>query len=474
MIWTILEHFSNLMTTAAAGVWREAFAMLPAWMKAIAVFLLVLTFGMSLMECWWGYKMNRGARFFAGFGSGVNIAFLTAALTAGTEDRKVLIWVLIAGAACGIVYCLLPRLYLTAGGVILGCTAAAAAGRFIPALVQGSRNGRILLAVLALTGGILAGAFAVKLGGAVHGLIGGALLGTILAGLIPLDRITFLSNIPWMNQRLLRMILFGVCAGTGVLAQSLSLHAVRKREKMFGGSSDPAREDRPEDVSEARESGSAAEEGGRSSDKRQDESGRAGVQTGAYGTAGARTENSGSYSQTGAYGTAGARTGAFGYTAAQGTAAGRAVQGTAAGHASQGGTAQDSSGLDAFTRYELKNLEDMEADISGKAGEIARELTETVARAVASARLQDRCADVAEGLYSPEIAAEKLGMPEQMFLEAMQQKGLRLPAETETARREREQTEDSADGGTDRAVSDKAAGTESAQAAADDTQQRKD
>ena len=455
MIWTILEHFSNLMTTAAAGVWREAFAMLPAWMKAIAVFLLVLTFGMSLMECWWGYKMNRGARFFAGFGSGVNIAFLTAALTAGTEDRKVLIWVLIAGAACGIVYCLLPRLYLTAGGVILGCTAAAAAGRFIPALEQGSRNGRILLAVLALTGGILAGAFAVKLGGAVHGLIGGALLGTILAGLIPLDRITFLSNIPWMNQRLLRMILFGVCAGTGVLAQSLSLHAVRKREKMFGGSSDPAREDRPEDVSEARESGSAAEEGGRSSDKRQDESGRAGVQTGAYGTAGART-------------------GAFGYTAAQGTAAGRAVQGTAAGHASQGGTAQDSSGLDAFTRYELKNLEDMEADISGKAGEIARELTETVARAVASARLQDRCADVAEGLYSPEIAAEKLGMPEQMFLEAMQQKGLRLPAETETARREREQTEDSADGGTDRAVSDKAAGTESAQAAADDTQQRKD
>ena len=43
MIWNILEHFSNLMTSAAAGVWREAFAMLPAWMKAIAVFLLVLT-----------------------------------------------------------------------------------------------------------------------------------------------------------------------------------------------------------------------------------------------------------------------------------------------------------------------------------------------------------------------------------------------------------------------------------------------
>ena len=91
--------------------------------------------------------------------------------------------------------------------------------------------------------------------------------------------------------------------------------------------------------------------------------------------------------------------------------------------------AQDSSGLDAFTRYELKNLEDMEADISGKASEIAKELTATVARAVASARLSDRCADVAEGLYSPEIAARKLGMPEQMFLEAMDQKGLRLPAE---------------------------------------------
>ena len=98
MIWNILEHFSNLMTSAAAGVWREAFAMLPAWMKAIAVFLLVLTLGMSLMECWWGYKMNAGARFFAGLGSGVNVAFLIAALTVGTEDRKVLIWVLAAGA----------------------------------------------------------------------------------------------------------------------------------------------------------------------------------------------------------------------------------------------------------------------------------------------------------------------------------------------------------------------------------------
>ena len=266
MIWNILEHFSNLMTSAAAGVWREAFAMLPAWMKAIAVFLLVLTLGMSLMECWWGYKMNAGARFFAGLGSGVNVAFLIAALTVGTEDRKVLIWVLAAGAACALVYCLLPRLYLAAGGVILGCTAAAAAGRFFPALEQGSRNGRILLAVLATAGGILAGIFAVKLGGVLHGLIGGALLGTILAGLIPLERISFLSNIPAMNQRLFRMILIGVCAGTGVLAQSLSLHAVRKREKMFGGSSTQAGEDRSSGSSGSREDGGAGESGPRAAD----------------------------------------------------------------------------------------------------------------------------------------------------------------------------------------------------------------
>ena len=450
MIWNILEHFSNLMTSAAAGVWREAFAMLPAWMKAIAVFLLVLTLGMSLMECWWGYKMNAGARFFAGLGSGVNVAFLIAALTVGTEDRKVLIWVLAAGAACALVYCLLPRLYLAAGGVILGCTAAAAAGRFFPALEQGSRNGRILLAVLATAGGILAGIFAVKLGGVLHGLIGGALLGTILAGVIPLERISFLSNIPAMNQRLFRMILIGVCAGTGVLAQSLSLHAVRKREKMFGGSSTQAGEDRSSGSSGSREDGGAGESGPRAAD--------------------GQTEKSRG-SADGSWQTDEKRTGGIRQPGEGGSSARAAGSGSGSG---QTAAAQDSSGLDVFTRYELKNLEDMEADISGKASEIAKELTATVARAVASARLSDRCADVAEGLYSPEIAARKLGMPEQMFLEAMDQKGLRLPAEAEYASESREQAEGSADSGQDPSASEKNGGTECAEKTADDTEQRKD
>ena len=450
MIWNILEHFSNLMTSAAAGVWREAFAMLPAWMKAIAVFLLVLTLGMSLMECWWGYKMNAGARFFAGLGSGVNVAFLIAALTVGTEDRKVLIWVLAAGAACALVYCLLPRLYLAAGGVILGCTAAAAAGRFFPALEQGSRNGRILLAVLATAGGILAGIFAVKLGGVLHGLIGGALLGTILAGLIPLERISFLSNIPAMNQRLFRMILIGVCAGTGVLAQSLSLHAVRKREKMFGGSSTQAGEDRSSGSSGSREDGGAGESGPRAAD--------------------GQTEKSRG-SADGSWQTDEKRTGGIRQPGEGGSSARAAGSGSGSG---QTAAAQDSSGLDVFTRYELKNLEDMEADISGKASEIAKELTATVARAVASARLSDRCADVAEGLYSPEIAARKLGMPEQMFLEAMDQKGLRLPAEAGSAREGREQAEGSADSGQDPSASEKNGETECAEKTADDTEQRKD
>ena len=420
MIWNILEHFSNLMTSAAAGVWREAFAMLPAWMKAIAVFLLVLTLGMSLMECWWGYKMNAGARFFAGLGSGVNVAFLIAALTVGTEDRKVLIWVLAAGAGCALVYCLLPRLYLAAGGVILGCTAAAAAGRFFPALEQGSRNGRILLAVLATAGGILAGIFAVKLGGVLHGLIGGALLGTILAGLIPLERISFLSNIPAMNQRLFRIILIGICAGTGALAQSLSLHAVRKREKMFGGSSTQAGEDRSSDPSGSSDDSAAARDSGPSAT-----GSRADENRGGAGGLGQAEE--------------GSRTGGI----RRPGEAGSPAQAAGAGYGStQGPAAQDSSGLDVFTRYELKNL--------------------------------DRCADVAEGLYSPEIAARKLGMPEQMFLEAMDQKGLRLPAEAGSAREGREQAEGSADSGQDPSASEKNGGTECTEKTADDTEQRKD
>jgi hypothetical protein len=65
-------------------------------------------------------------------------------------------------------------------------------------------------------------------------------------------------------------------------------------------------------------------------------------------------------------------------------------------------------------------------------------------------------------------------MPEPMFLEAMDQKGLRLPAEAGSAREGREQAEGSADSGQDPSASEKNGETECAEKTADDTEQRKD
>jgi hypothetical protein len=61
-----------------------------------------------------------------------------------------------------------------------------------------------------------------------------------------------------------------------------------------------------------------------------------------------------------------------------------------------------------------------------------------------------------------------------MFLEAMDQKGLRLPAEAEYASESREQAEDSAGFGQNSSASEKNGGTECTEKTADDTEQRKD
>ena len=182
-----------------------------------------------------------------------------------------------------------------------------------------------------------------------------------------------------MNQRLFRIILIGICAGTGALAQSLSLHAVRKREKMFGGSSTQAGEDRSSDPSGSSDDSAAARDSGPSATGSRADENRGGADGLGQAEEGSRT---GGIRRPGE--------------------AGSPAQAAGAGYGSgQRAAAQDSSGLDVFTRYELKNLEDMEADISGKASEIAKELTATVARAVASARLSDRAGGCCGGTLFP-------------------------------------------------------------------------
>ena len=67
------------------------------------------------------------------------------------------------------------------------------------------------------------------------------------------------------------------------------------------------------------------------------------------------------------------------------------------------------------------------ADAEAVLVEKARELAAAAARRSQMARLQDRYADVAEGLYGAEVAARKLGMTQEAFLDGMRSSGYLLP-----------------------------------------------
>lgn len=81
------------------------------------------------------------------------------------------------------------------------------------------------------------------------------------------------------------------------------------------------------------------------------------------------------------------------------------------------------------------------ADAEAILVEKARELAAAAARKSQMVRLQDRYADVAEGLYGPEVAARKLGMTQEAFLEGMRSSGFHLPEEAAQAESPAAETE---------------------------------
>ncbi len=396
MIWNLLEHMSNLMTSAAVSVWTEAFRGLPLVVKTLAVFFLFLTLGMCIMECWGGFRLRGPERFLLGLGLGVEISFVLFALMLGTEDMKVLIYVLCAGFVCAFINLLLPRVFLGVCGFILGSIAGGELVRAVASLQENADTKRWIILGAAIAGCLLFVLFGKKFAGVAHGLIGGAFLGAVIGSMIPLDKIPVLWDTLDLSRRIFRIIVVAVFAGTGILAQEIQLSAIRKRERLYGpdSSSNIPRAD--------------ADESGQKS------------------TAPGNTEEdplkwSGSGAAAGLSGGAAAGHAAYGRPLSPG-------RGGASGH--PGNAAQnvaDFVEMDAIARVEEESLLEAGEDLEGKSQALAKQLTATVAKAVAAARLQDRCEDVAEGLYSSDIAAGKLGISIQLFLEAMQLKGFHLP-----------------------------------------------
>ena len=89
------------------------------------------------------------------------------------------------------------------------------------------------------------------------------------------------------------------------------------------------------------------------------------------------------------------------------------------------------------TQAEL-NIAEAEAVLVEK----ARELALAASRSAEDIRLRERYEDVEQGLYSPEAAAERLGISEETFLEGMRQGGFRIPGEETPEEKAAESTEE--------------------------------
>ena len=76
----------------------------------------------------------------------------------------------------------------------------------------------------------------------------------------------------------------------------------------------------------------------------------------------------------------------------------------------------------------VMNVADAEAALVEK----ARELALAASKNVEDVRARERYEDVAEGLYSPETAARRLGITEEEFLEGMRQNGFAVPGEEDS------------------------------------------
>ncbi len=109
--------------------------------------------------------------------------------------------------------------------------------------------------------------------------------------------------------------------------------------------------------------------------------------------------------------------------------------GESLGHAFESGSVRNTPGQD---QAGSSSSEEKDADTITMAQaeavlvEKARELAQAASRSTQSARARDRYEDVAEGLYGADVAAKKLGMTEEEFLEGMKRCGYG-PAEEEAS-----------------------------------------
>ena len=118
MNWKMMDLAARQLNADALNQWKDAFLSMSIWMQAILVGVLVLLIGASVLSCWWGFRMNRSARFLAGAASVFFIVVILLTTEYPQENWKALLIAAAAGVGGGFLYAFLERAFQFVAGFV--------------------------------------------------------------------------------------------------------------------------------------------------------------------------------------------------------------------------------------------------------------------------------------------------------------------------------------------------------------------
>ena len=120
MDWQILNIVSEALSPTALMDFKDWFPEFSGMAQSVLIFLLVLTFGAMMLECFSGFRLGALERFLVGFGPGSVISLMILTVSYEYEEQDALLYALAIGAIFGVLNVLLNRVFLFAAGFVAG------------------------------------------------------------------------------------------------------------------------------------------------------------------------------------------------------------------------------------------------------------------------------------------------------------------------------------------------------------------
>ncbi len=351
MDWQILNIVSEALSPTALMDFKDWFPEFSGMAQSVLIFLLVLTFGAMMLECFSGFRLGALERFLVGFGPGSVISLMILTVSYEYEEQDALLYALAIGAIFGVLNVLLNRVFLFAAGFVAGnALIRYLEFNYMDFDDEGTLGIGLMLAV-SLAMALFFALFAKKLPYLFSAIIGGCLLGLMIGVFVPYEDIPYASY--YVDFTLAQTLFCALLCLIGFFVQK-----GRYRKKVREEEEEAARKVRDAEEKEA---------WARKVEKEEELEEAVG----------------------------------------------------------EGEAIPESS------------VQELEENLVEKARELAKDAAKEAVKIAENARLQDRFQDVEDGLYAPEIAAQKLGLSKQEFLDEMRRSGFALPGEKPEEKTER-------------------------------------